>query len=124
MLNEERTSRIHGQDPTASPILAATTSPHGNRHPQRGRIPEHEKASSGGNRRHCSIIRRFQPGSVGGRITHPGDQTRLQPKRDGHDILTVTEVHTPSVPDEVAIRPEKPRLSTQAAAASIPGVET
>jgi hypothetical protein len=89
-----------------------------------GRIPEHEKAFPRGNRRHCSIIRRFQPGSVGGRITHPGDQTRLQPKRDGHDVLTVTEVHTPSVPDEVAIRPEKPRLSTQAAAASIPGVET
>jgi len=44
-----------------------------------------------------------------GRIEHLGDQTRLHLKLDGHDILTLTEVHTPLVPgDTVAIRPEKP----------------
>ena len=44
-----------------------------------------------------------------GRVEHLGDQTRLHLRLDGHDIVTLTDVHTPLVPgDRLAIRPEHP----------------
>lgn len=44
-----------------------------------------------------------------GRVEHLGDQTRLHLRLEGHDIITLTDVHTPLGPgDVVAIRPDKP----------------
>ena len=43
------------------------------------------------------------------RIEHLGDQTRLHLTLDGHDIVTLTDVHTDlESGDTVAITPEKP----------------
>jgi len=43
------------------------------------------------------------------RVEHLGDQTRLHLKLDGHDIVTLTDVHTPLGPgDTVAIAPRAP----------------
>ncbi len=43
------------------------------------------------------------------RVEHLGDQTRLHLTYNGHDIVTLTDVHTTLTPgDTVAIRPENP----------------
>ena len=43
------------------------------------------------------------------RVEHLGDQTRLHLKLEGHDIVTLTEVHTRYEPgDTVAIQPRAP----------------
>ncbi len=43
------------------------------------------------------------------RVEHLGDQTRLHLTYEGHDIVTLTDVHTALTPgDTVAIRPENP----------------
>ena len=43
------------------------------------------------------------------RVEHFGDQTRLHLALEGHNIVTLTDVHTKLVPgDAVAIRPHKP----------------
>lgn len=47
--------------------------------------------------------------AVVGRVEHLGDQSRLHLRLDGHDIITLTDVHTPLGPgDVVAIRPDNP----------------
>lgn len=44
-----------------------------------------------------------------GRVEHLGDQTRLHLRLDGHDIVTLTDVHTHLAPgDRLSIRPEHP----------------
>ncbi len=43
------------------------------------------------------------------RVEHLGDQTRLHLALDGHEIVTLTDVHTPLEPgDTVAIQPRSP----------------
>ncbi|MEM8792568.1 MAG: ABC transporter ATP-binding protein [Pseudomonadota bacterium] len=43
------------------------------------------------------------------RIEHLGDQTRLHLTLEGHDIVTLTDVHSPLAPgDTVAIQPQNP----------------
>lgn len=43
------------------------------------------------------------------RVEHLGDQTRLHLSMDGHDIVTLTEVHTDLEPgDTIAIQPKNP----------------
>ena len=43
------------------------------------------------------------------RVEHLGDQTRLHLKLEGHDIVTLTDVHTALTPgDTVAIQPKNP----------------
>ena len=43
------------------------------------------------------------------RVEHLGDQTRLHLKLEGHDIVTLTDVHTPlAAGDTLSIRPENP----------------
>lgn len=43
------------------------------------------------------------------RVEHLGDQTRLHLKLEGHDIVTLTDVHTPlTAGDTLTIRPENP----------------
>ena len=43
------------------------------------------------------------------RVEHLGDQTRLHLKLAGHDIITVTDAHTPlDVGDALAIQPQNP----------------
>lgn len=43
------------------------------------------------------------------RVEHLGDQTRLHLSLDGHDLITLTDAHTPLASgDTVAIRPENP----------------
>lgn len=43
------------------------------------------------------------------RVEHLGDQTRLHLTVEGHDIVTLTDVHTPLAPgDSLSIRPENP----------------
>lgn len=55
-----------------------------------------------------------------GRIERLGDQTRLHLTLDGHEIVTLTEVHTRLTPgDIVAIRPQAP-LYFDAAGARVP----
>ena len=49
-----------------------------------------------------------QPSTVT-RVEHLGDQTRLHLKLEGHDIVTLTDVHTALTPgDTVAIQPKNP----------------
>jgi multiple sugar transport system ATP-binding protein len=55
-----------------------------------------------------------------GRVEHLGDQTRLHLTLDGHDIITLTDVHTHLGPgDRLAIRPRNP-LYFDAAGARLP----
>ncbi|MGJ3261801.1 MAG: ABC transporter ATP-binding protein [Salinarimonas sp.] len=55
-----------------------------------------------------------------GRIERLGDQTRLHLSLEGHEIVTLTEVHTPLAPgDTIAIRPQDP-LFFDAAGARVP----
>jgi multiple sugar transport system ATP-binding protein len=55
-----------------------------------------------------------------GRIERLGDQTRLHLALDGHEIVTLTEVHTRLTPgDTIAIRPQNP-LFFDAAGARVP----
>jgi multiple sugar transport system ATP-binding protein len=43
------------------------------------------------------------------RVEHLGDQTRLHLSLDGHDIVTLTDVHTGLEPgDHIAIQPHNP----------------
>ena len=57
---------------------------------------------------------RFEPSDTTLRLTQArverlGDQTRLHLRLDGHDIVTLTDVHTGLEPgDTVAIRPDNP----------------
>ena len=54
------------------------------------------------------IARRGKPASVN-RVEHLGDQTRLHLSLEGHDIVTLTDVHTGLEPgDHVAIQPRNP----------------
>ncbi len=61
-----------------------------------GLRPEHIKQGSGGN----STVRR---------VEHLGDQTRLHLSFEGHDIITLTDVHTKLSPgDKISIQPDNP----------------
>ena len=43
------------------------------------------------------------------RVEHLGDQTRLHLSLAGHDLTTLSDVHTPLKPgDVIAIRPDNP----------------
>jgi multiple sugar transport system ATP-binding protein len=49
-----------------------------------------------------------KPASVA-RVEHLGDQTRLHLRLEGHDLLTLTDVHSNLAPgDQVAIKPNNP----------------
>ena len=51
------------------------------------------------------------------RVEHLGDQTRLHLKLAGHDIITVTDAHTPlGVGDALAIQPQNPLYFSAAGA--------
>jgi multiple sugar transport system ATP-binding protein len=63
---------------------------------QIGLRPEHIRQGEGQN----AIVRR---------VEHLGDQTRLHLTLAGHDLITLTDAHSPLSPgDTLAIRPEKP----------------
>jgi multiple sugar transport system ATP-binding protein len=63
---------------------------------QIGLRPEHLRQGEG------------QPATVR-RVEHLGDQTRLHLALSGHDVVTLTDVHTTLSPgDTIAIRPENP----------------
>jgi multiple sugar transport system ATP-binding protein len=63
---------------------------------QIGLRPEHIRQGEGQN----AIVRR---------VEHLGDQTRLHLTLAGHDLITLTDAHSPlSSGDTLAIRPEKP----------------
>ena len=70
---------------------------------------EGERAVARRERAHARRAVFLQAASVTVRVEHLGDQTRLHLTLDGHDIVTLTDVHTDlGAGDEIAIQPRNP----------------